>query len=459
MTEMPQDGGRLLDHLFSTEEMRQVFCGQSFLAQMTAFEFALLRGLESASLIPSGTAKKASASQANLRFNLEELATQSCASGNLAIPFVRELTRQVAAHDAQSAQYIHWGATSQDTQDTATVLQLRAGIDLLLIDLDSVLSSCARLAETFAAALMPGRTWLQQAPPVTFGLKMAGYLDAFLRHRSRLLLSRHAVAVLSLGGAVGTLAAYGEQGSLVANAAADALDLRVASITWHTHRDRLAEVATTIGLLAGTLGKLGRDLSLMMQTELAECAEGYTAGRGGSSTMPHKRNPVSCSVMLGAATRLPGLVATMLTAMVQEHERGLGGWQAEWETLPEIFRITAGSLRHASTALHDLNVVPEAMLKNLEITQGLSMSEAVSLALAEKIGKQRAHQILAEASARAIEQKRNLVEVLTESSEVTEHFSSRQIANLLDPKHYLGSTKHQIDAVLALYNENPHAGL
>src|SRR4029077_3069882 len=269
-------------------------------------------------------------------FDMESLARATALSGNVAIPMVKALTEFVAHSDVQAAAFVHWGATSQDAIDTGLVLQLREALDLIDRDLAHLSASLTRLAAAHKSTLVAGRTWLQQGPPVTFGLKVAGWLDGVDRHLERLNHARTQVSVLQFGGAVGTLAALADRGLDVAAALARDFTLELPELPWHSHRDRLAEVAPSLGLLVGSLGKIARDISLMSQTEIDEVVEPSGPGRGGSSTMPHKRNPVGSAVILAAALRVPALVSTVLTAMVQEHERGMGGWHAEWETLPEI---------------------------------------------------------------------------------------------------------------------------
>jgi 3-carboxy-cis,cis-muconate cycloisomerase len=257
------------------------------------------------------------------------------------------------------------------------------------------------------------------------------------------------VLTLQFGGAVGTLAALGERGLDVATALGRELGLAVPDVPWHTQRDRIAEVATTLGLVVGTLGKLARDVSLLMQTEVAEGSEPSAAGRGGSSTMPHKRNPVGSAVILAAATRVPALVSVMLSAMVQEHERGLGGWHAEWETLPDICTLTAGALAHAIAIVEGLQVDPARMAENLDLTHGLILAEAIAMALGEKLGKAAAHAIVEEASAQAIAGRRSLGDVLAADARVAALLSTRDLERLLDPRNYVGLAKPLIERALA----------
>jgi 3-carboxy-cis,cis-muconate cycloisomerase len=310
------------------------------------------------------------------------------------------------------------------------------------------------MADTHRSTLLAGRTWLQQASPVTLGLKVAGWLDAVDRHRTRLTATREQVLVLQFGGAVGNLAALAEQGNAVSRALAEELKLRLPRIPWHTHRDRFAEVATTLGLLVGTLGRIARDISLMAQTEVDEILEPAAPGKGGSSTLPHKRNPVGCAVILAAAVRVPGLVSAMLSAMVQEHERGLGGWHAEWETLPEIFLLAAGALSHMTQIVQGLEVHEEKMSHNLAATQGLILAEAVAMALAKNLGRTPAHKLIEKASHQALESRQSLRDVLLHTKEVRAHLSAAEIDKLLDPKNYTGSGDPMIDHVLADHKEH-----
>jgi 3-carboxy-cis,cis-muconate cycloisomerase len=328
-------------------------------------------------------------------------------------------------------------------------LQLRDAFDDTQKELARLCAVLRRLTETHKETLVAGRTWMQQASPNTLGLKFAGWLDTVERHRERFSETRKRVEVLQFGGAVGTLAALGSDGPRVAEALASELKLAWPEIPWHAQRDRFAEAATTYGLLTGTLGKMARDISLMMQTEIAEMAEPSAPGRGGSSTLPHKRNPVGCSVVLAAGFCVPGLVSTMLSAMVQEHERGLGGWQAEWETLPDICMLTAGALSHLIQVLDGLEIHEDAMAQNLNATHGLLMAEAVTMALAKRIGKMPAHRLIERASHRAIDSGALFRDVLVGVKEISKYLSTADIDRLLDPKNYTGSAASMIDRVLS----------
>jgi 3-carboxy-cis,cis-muconate cycloisomerase len=444
---------RLLDPLFTTEAMRAIFSDHGRVQAMLDFEAALARAEARAGLLPA-TAAAAIGEQCRAeRFDVDALARAAALSGNLAIPLVAALTAEVQARDAAAARFVHWGATSQDALDTGLVLQLRSALAAMASDLARLAGALAAGAEAHAQTVLAGRTWLQQGPPVTLGLKLAGALSAVERHRHRLAALRGRVATLQFGGAVGTLAALGEHGLEVAAALADELQLALPDVPWHAQRDRLAEVATTLGLLVGTLGKLARDVSLLMQTEVGEASEPAAPGRGGSSTLPHKRNPVSCAVVLAAATRVPALVSVMLAAMVQEHERGLGGWHAEWETLPEICTLGAGALAQTITIVEGLAVDRVRMAANLELTGGLILAEAVAMALGQKLGKAQAHELLEEASARALRERRHLREVLATDARVTAHLSPANLDRLLDVRRYTGQAERLVARALAARRE------
>ncbi len=439
----------LLDLLFRSEDVEKVFSSRACLQGMLDFEAALARAEARAGVVPSPAAVAITGKCKAELFDVEALAQGAKLAGNIAIPLVRALTNLVAQDDKDAARYVHWGATSQDAIDTGLVLQLREALKLIAADLDRLTTGLAELAKKHRSTIVVGRTWMQQALPTTFGVKVAGWLDAVDRHRQRLRETERRVFVLQFGGAVGTLAALGTRGSEVAETLAGELGLGLPDVPWHSHRDRVAEVATTLGLCVGTLGKIARDISLHAQTEIGEVFEPAVEGRGGSSTMPHKRNPVTSAVVVAAALRVPGLVNTMLTAMVQEEERGLGGWHAEWETLPEIVRLTAGALRQMTETAPRLEIDAERMKENLEVTRGLIYAEAVTMALAEKIGKAAAHQVVEAACGRARREKRHLREVLGEDKDVSGHLPEGALQGLFDPGRYLGEAEALVDRVVA----------
>jgi Adenylosuccinate lyase len=363
---------------------------------------------------------------------------------------VRHLTERVSRIDADSARYVHWGATSQDIIDTAMVLQLRDAATIVLASLERAADAAAVLAERHASAVMAGRTWLQHATPITFGLKAAGWMSMLDRTSANVRDALERARVLQLGGASGTLAAFGDRGIEVARTMASDLALTQPALPWHASRDRLATLACALGVATGAMGKIARDISLLSQTEVAEAFEPASDGRGGSSTMPQKRNPVGSSVVLAASVRLPGLVATVLAAMPHEHERAIAGWQAEWETVPALVRLTAGAARHTAEMLEGLEVDAARMRANVDITHGVSLAESVSMALAEHVGKFDAHRTIGAAAKRAMAEQRTLAAVLAEMPDVTKYLSRAEIERRLSADQYLGSSEQFVREALAL---------
>jgi 3-carboxy-cis,cis-muconate cycloisomerase len=439
----------LLGTLFGSAEASALFTDRARIQGILDFEAALARAEANAGVIPADAGPAIAGKCRAELFSIADLARPTARAGNPAIPIVARLTALVAADDPEAARYVHWGATSQDAMDTGLVLQLRRFLALLETDLARLAAALARLAAAHKATPLVGRTWLQHALPVTMGLKLAGWLDAVERHRTRLAEVRVRALVLQFGGAAGTLAALGDRGLEVAEALAGELSLALPALPWHTHRDRVAEVATAVGLLVGTLGKIARDVSLLMQTDVAEAFEPAGEGRGGSSTMPHKRNPVTAAVVLAAATRAPGLVATLLTAMVQEHERGLGGWHAEWETLPALCLLAAGAVRRMSEMIETLELDPARMRDNLEATQGQILAEAVTMALGSRIGRLAAHELVEQACHQATSTRRHLRQVLGEDPAVAAHLTPADLDRLFEAEHYLGMAAAFVDRVLA----------
>ena len=429
--------------------MREIFSDRGRLQGMLDFEAALARAEARLGVIPKAAAPPIEAQCQEKLFDIDALAPAAALAGNTAIPMVKALTALVGKKDKEAAGYVHWGATSQDAMDTGLVLQLRSAFDLIDADLERLADALARLAKKHKRTPMAGRTWLQQALPITLGLKAAGALSAVERHRMRLNKLRAHGLVIQFGGAAGTLASLGERGLEIAKALAAELKLGDPDIPWHAHRDRIAEVATTLGLLVGTLGKIAQDIALMMQSEVGEAFEPAAPGRGGSSTMPHKRNPVGCAVVLAAATKVPALVSVMLAAMVQEHERGLGNWHAEWETLPEICMLCAGALGQIVQMIEGLEIDAARMRDNLDATHGLIMAEAVCAALAPKLGREAAHALIEAACCRAMEQNKSLRDVLAKDARVGKLLAAADIDRLVDPAHYLGAAEQLVDRVLA----------
>lgn len=446
----------LTESIFCDAALLRIFSAENTLRQMLRVEVALARAEAQCGVIPHDAAHiihaVACAEDIDI-WDMDGIASAAVQAGNIAIPFVKQLTAAVAKTDAGAARFVHWGATSQDILDTALILQLREALAVLDDTLLAAQRACATLAAAHRNTIMVGRTWLQHALPTTFGVKAAGWLEALGRSRARLRRAALQCEVLQFGGAAGTLASFGSAAPAVCEALARELELASPDMPWHTHRDRLAEVATTLGVLAGTLGKIARDVSLMAQTEIGEVTEPAAQGRGGSSTMPHKRNPVGCAAVLTVAVRVPGLVSTILSGMVQEHERALGGWQAEWETLPQIVALTGGALRHLTGVLDGLEVDASRMAENLDLTQGLILAEAFMLALGPHIGRLQAHELVEKATKDAVRRNCALRTAMDDALNADATTRGLLDADTLDrlarPDNYLGEAAAIVDRVLA----------
>ncbi|MCA3184030.1 MULTISPECIES: 3-carboxy-cis,cis-muconate cycloisomerase [unclassified Cupriavidus] len=446
---------RLTDPMFGSPAVLDIFSDAGTVRRMLDVEAALARAEARCGVIPEAAAQvieQVCAMAPVQVIDFDALAQAAVAAGNLAIPFVKQLTAAVTQRDADAGRYVHWGATSQDIIDTALVLQLADALQEIDTGLLALGDACAALAVAHRATPMVARTWLQHALPTTFGLKAAGWLDALRRDLARLGLARTHARALQFGGAAGTLASLGDDAPAVAAQFAQALQLDLPTLPWHAHRDRMVEVATTLGMLTGTLGKMARDISLLMQTEVAEVAEPSGPGRGGSSTMPHKRNPVGCAAVLTAAVRVPPLVATMLAGMTQEHERALGGWQAEWDTLPQIVTLAAGALRQMGDVVAGLQVDAARMRSNLDITHGLILGEAAMLELGRRIGRLPAHHLVEQASRRAVAEGTTLRDALARTlADDPAHqglLDDATLGRLSDPAQYAGQSTSFADAAV-----------
>jgi 3-carboxy-cis,cis-muconate cycloisomerase len=446
----------VLGGLFGWAAVEELLSDHARVQAMLDFEAALARAEAAAGVVPAPAAAAIAAQCAADSFDLDALADGAARAGNLAIPLVARLRALVAAAAPEAARFVHWGATSQDAIDTGQVLQLRRALGRIRGELDRLAAAVADLVRAHRATTIAGRTWMQQAVPTTFGLQLAGWLDALDRHRARVTEVGGRALVLQFGGAVGSLAALGGRGTEVAAALAAELRLALPALPWHAHRDRLAEVATTLGVCTGTLAKIARDIALHAQTEVGELSEPAFEGRGGSSTMPHKRNPVGSAVALAAAARVPGLVGSFLGAMAQEHQRGLGGWQAEWELLPELVSVFAGALHHLTDAVAGLRVDTAAMRRNLEATQGLVYAEAVEIALGPRVGAE-ARRLVEEACDRARSERRHLRDVLADDARVGAQLQPQELARLFDPEQHQGAAQELIDRVLAAHAALPAA--
>jgi 3-carboxy-cis,cis-muconate cycloisomerase len=374
-------------------------------------------------------------------YDASALAADSLRSATISIPFVKALTEQVKKIDATAAGFVHWGATSQDVADTAIILVLQKCREILETDLARLEHALSELSERHASTTMLARTLLQAALPTTFGLKAAGWLAAIRRNHSRLKAAFEEALILQFGGAAGTLASLGEQGIAVGKSLAAELGIGYPEAPWHTHRDRLAALMCALGVMAGSLGKMARDISLLSQNEVAEAAEPTAEGRGGSSAMPHKQNPVGCTLALTSAYRVPGLVSTFLSSMVQEHERGIGGWQSEWTTISEIVQATSLATASMAEVAEGLTVNAERMRENIEATHGMIFAERATMLLAQKLSRDVARKIVEQAVQRSVASNRDFAEVLAEAPEVKNVLDPVTLKELQSPERYLGAAE------------------
>lgn len=430
---------------FSTPAMRDIFGDRHQIKCYIHVEVALARAQAELGIIPK-TAAQAIANTADYeRLDLERLARDTENVGYPILPLVEQL----AEHCGKHGGYLHWGATTQDIMDTATVLQMRSALDLVVADIQTLRTTLAEMAKTYRDTPMAGRTHLQHALPITFGYKAAVWLSMFDRHIERVNQLRPRLEMVAFSGASGTLASLGDRGLAVQTGLAAELGLGEPSISWHTARDGLAETVHWLGLVTASLGKIAQDVMLMMATEFGEVFEPFAPGRGASSTMPQKRNPISCELICAAAKSVRQQGALMLDAAIQDFERATGPWHAEWIAIPESFRLTAGALAQANFMLAGLEVDTARMASNLEITHGLIVAEAVMMALASYTGRQSAHDIVYGACRVASEQRIPLARALADEPRVTRHLDQARIDALTDPANYIGQAPAMVDHLLA----------
>ncbi|MCH7341409.1 3-carboxy-cis,cis-muconate cycloisomerase [Acinetobacter higginsii] len=441
---------QLYASLFYQSEVTTIFSDQALLKYMIQAEVTLAKAQAQVKVIPDSAASiiEQVGQNAVAQIDLDALATAAGLAGNVAIPLVKQFTALVKQQDEDASRYVHWGATSQDIIDTATILQCRDALVLIEKQLHQAYQICLKQAQQYRDQVMIGRTWLQQALPITLGHKFARWAAALKRDLDRLQAMKTRVLTAQLGGAAGSLASLQDQGSAVVEAFAAQLKLTAPECTWHGERDRMVELASMLALIVGNVGKMAKDWSLLMQTEIAEVFEPTAKGRGGSSTMPHKRNPVAAASILAAANRVPALMASVYQSMVQEHERALGAWHAEWLAIPEVFQLCAGALERSCDVLEHMQINADAMQRNLECTNGLIMAEAVMMALAPKIGRLNAHHLVEQACQQAVAQQQHLKIILSAMDEVNTHFNDQALDELFQPATYLGNIQAQIDAVL-----------
>jgi 3-carboxy-cis,cis-muconate cycloisomerase len=432
--------------IFSTPEMRRIWSDESRTEKYLAIEAALARVQGRLGIIPREAAEEIVRNCAIGKIDMAKLKAQTERIGYPVLGVVSQLN---ALCRDKLGEYCHWGATTQDITDTATVMQIREGLELVDEDLKAISGSLADLARRYRDTPMIGRSNLQQAVPVTFGYKMAGLLSAVERHRERLAQLRPRVLVGEFGGACGTLASI-EKGAMETQAGLmQELGLGQPAIAWHTIRDSIAEVGAFLGLVGGTLGKLSMDVKLMMQTEVGEVYEPYAHGRGSSSTMPQKRNPISSCYIHAGVSVVRQHAAALMDAMVADHERSTGAWEIEWIVLPEAFCLTAGALKQSRSVLAGLEVDATRMRSNIDLTNGLVMSEAVMMGLGRYIGREYAHDLVYDICREAVKQNRPLLDLLCENADISKHLDRTALARLCDPANYLGQSGVMVDRVLA----------
>jgi 3-carboxy-cis,cis-muconate cycloisomerase len=422
------------------------------LRHMLTFEVALARVEARLGVIPQAAADDIALSARPGSFDLAGLAAATALAGNPAIPFVKALTALVPP---DAARFVHWGATSQDVMDTALVLQLKEVLAQFSAQLTELGQALAVKAGEHRSTPMAARTLLQQALPTSFGAKVAGWLMPVMRHLERIDELKPRLLVAQLGGAAGTRAALGGAGEIVARGLADELQLGHAPLPWHSARDNLAEFAALCGMICGTLGKIAQDVALLMQTEIGEVLEGAAPGKGGSSTLPHKRNPVAAHAMLAIATLAPGLVSTVMAAQVQAHERAVGTWSTEWIALPQLASHAGAALTHAIALITALEIVPARMRSNLDATHGLIMAEAVMMALAQHVGRGAAHHQVELATRQALREQRHLRDVLGDDPAVTTYLPAAELAALFQPEAYMGEASAFADQAVSLWAARP----
>jgi 3-carboxy-cis,cis-muconate cycloisomerase len=436
----------LFRDMFGTPAMREVFSDEGYLQRCLDAEAALARAQGSIGMIPAAAAREISAKAQLANLDLARLKSDC---ENVGYPIVGLANQLAAACDGSAGGYVHWGATTQDIMDTAVVLQVRAALDLLEGDLAACIELLGELARQHRDVPMAGRTHLQHALPITFGYKVAIWRDPLVRHLERLRQLRPRVLVGQLGGAAGTLASLGADGLRVRAAMMRELQLGEADVTWHVSRDGLAEAVMLTGLVTGSLAKVGTDMMLLMATEFAEAFEPFQHGRGSSSTMPQKRNPISSELMVAAAKVVRQQCALMLDAMAQDFERATGPWHAEWVAIPQAFMATSGALMNARLMFAGLTIDADRMRRNLGLTEGLISAEAVMMGLAPAIGRHHAHEVVYDACREAAGGSDTLLDVLARDERVKRQFSREQLQALLEPSNYLGSAAAMVDRCLA----------
>jgi 3-carboxy-cis,cis-muconate cycloisomerase len=430
---------------FGTPSMREVFSDVSLISRYVEVEIALAQAEARCGVIPPEAAAEIAGRADVSLLDFDLLRRETEIVGYPILPLVHQLVKQCG----EAGRYVHWGATTQDIMDSAVILQVRDGLSIIEADFAALRGILADLSRRHRDTPMAGRTHLQQALPVTFGYKTAIWLAMFDRHAERLEQLKPRVLVGQFGGAAGTLASLGDRGFDVQSAFCQQLGLGVPVSTWHVARDGLAEVVNFLGLVTGSLGKIALDIMIMASTEFAELYEPFVKGRGASSTMPQKRNPISSELMLAACKGVRQHAGLMLDAMVQDFERATGPWHAEWMAIPESFVLTAGALHQAKFALGGLIVDQNRMAENLDVSRGLIVAEAVMMGLAPQLGRQEAHDVVYDACRLANEKHLTLADALSANPLVSGRIDRATIDRLTSPGNYLGLAPEMVDRVLA----------
>src|SRR6202035_3729213 len=436
----------LFRDMFGTAEMREILSDEALVGRYLEAEAALARAQARLGVVPKDAAEAIDLASRSLTIDYDRLRHETEIVGYPILPLVHQLS----AAASEAGRFVHWGATTQDIMDTGNVLQIRSALAIVERDLKEIGHILAGMARKYRDTPMAGRTHLQQALPITFGYKAAVWLSSIDRHIERIAQVRPRVLVGEFAGAAGTLASIGESGLEMQRLFCEELGLNQPSITWHVARDGITEAVTLLGLITGTLGKIATDVMMMSATEFGELSEPFVPGRGASSTMPQKRNPISSELMLAAAKAVRQHVATMLDGMIHDFERATGPWHLEWVSLPESFLLTASSLANARFMLKGLVVHEARMRENLDLTNGLIVAEAVMMAAAPKLGRQRAHDVVYDACRKAIEGGGDLADILARVPEIADALGGVDaIRRHCDPANYLGLCGQMTDRVLA----------
>jgi 3-carboxy-cis,cis-muconate cycloisomerase len=433
--------------IFTTPDMRQIWSDENRVQKYLDFEAALARAQARLKIIPQEACDEIVAHCDAKLIDMAKLKEATERIGYPVLPVVQQLVKLCRDN---LGEWSHWGATTQDITDTASVLQIREGLAIVAREIGAIADALAALAKKYRDTPMAGRSNLQQAVPITFGYKMATLLAAFERHKQRLSEIKARVLVGEFGGAAGTLSSLGKDGLRVQAELMKELKLGQPAISWHTVRDCIAEVGCFLGLVTGSCGKIAFDVKLLMQTEVEEVYEPFHQGRGSSSTMPQKRNPISSVYITAQTAMVKQLVAALLEAMIEDHERATGPWEIEWIALPEIFMLSAGALAQTRFLVEGLQVNEKKMRENLDITNGLIMSEAVMMGLGDKMGRNTAHDVVYDICREVVKTGQPLVDLLEENDEIRKHADRKKLEALVDPANYLGVAGEMVDRVLAM---------